>query len=139
MTRSKLSHLEKQEIFSCFEQQQATIPDLAERYQVSASTIRRLLKQLAVDAAQAAAEALIVATPFDPEQVTEPLTSEENTVLDKRPKLISKRSISASQAPQQESLDYSVSPSQMGSRAIAPPTLRAFREEAKPVIAAADL
>jgi transposase-like protein len=129
MTRSKLSHLEKQEIFSCFEQQQATIPDLAERYQVSASTIRRLLKQLAVDAAQAAAEALIVVTPFNPEQVTEPLTPAENTVLDKKPKLISKRSISTPQAPQQESLDYSVSSGQVGSRAIAPPTLRAFREE----------
>lgn len=44
MTRSKLSDREKQEIVLLFEQQQETIISLAERYQVSSSTIRRLLK-----------------------------------------------------------------------------------------------
>ena len=45
MTRSKLSDLEKQEIVSLFEGQQETIASLALRYEVSSSTIRRLLKQ----------------------------------------------------------------------------------------------
>lgn len=45
MTRSKLSDSEKLEIVSLFEQQHETIPALAQRYQVSSSTIRRLLKQ----------------------------------------------------------------------------------------------
>jgi transposase-like protein len=44
MTRSKLSDREKQEIVLLFEQQRETIISLAERYQVSSSTIRRLLK-----------------------------------------------------------------------------------------------
>jgi transposase-like protein len=46
MTRSKLSGPEKQEIAALFAQQQESIVSLAERYQVSASTIRRLLKNL---------------------------------------------------------------------------------------------
>ncbi|NJM75693.1 MAG: hypothetical protein HC852_07810 [Acaryochloridaceae cyanobacterium RU_4_10] len=45
MTRSKLSDLEKQEIVSLFQGQQETIANLALRYEVSSSTIRRLLKQ----------------------------------------------------------------------------------------------
>lgn len=45
MTRSKLSDLEKQEIVSLFQGQQETIASLALRYEVSSSTIRRLLKQ----------------------------------------------------------------------------------------------
>jgi transposase-like protein len=45
MTRSKLSDQEKQEVVSLFEEQQETISSLALRYEVSASTIRRLLKQ----------------------------------------------------------------------------------------------
>jgi transposase-like protein len=46
MTRSKLSGPEKQEIAALFAQQQESIASLAERYQVSSSTIRRLLKNL---------------------------------------------------------------------------------------------
>ncbi len=46
MTRSKLSGPEKQEIAVLFAQQEESIASLAERYQVSSSTIRRLLKNL---------------------------------------------------------------------------------------------
>jgi hypothetical protein len=46
MTRSKLSGPEKQEIAALFAQQEESIASLAERYQVSSSTIRRLLKNL---------------------------------------------------------------------------------------------
>ena len=46
MTRSKLSGPEKQEIAVLYEHQQESIISLAERYQVSSSTIRRLLKNL---------------------------------------------------------------------------------------------
>jgi transposase-like protein len=46
MTRSKLSGPEKQEIAVLYEHQQESITSLAERYQVSSSTIRRLLKNL---------------------------------------------------------------------------------------------
>ncbi|MCG9890406.1 MAG: hypothetical protein MH252_04965 [Thermosynechococcaceae cyanobacterium MS004] len=57
MTRSKLSGPEKQEIAALFEHQQESIASLAERYQVSSSTIRRLLKNLPA-AAKAKASAL---------------------------------------------------------------------------------
>jgi transposase-like protein len=46
MTRSKLSGPEKQEIAALFAQQEESVASLAERYQVSSSTIRRLLKNL---------------------------------------------------------------------------------------------
>jgi hypothetical protein len=46
MTRSKLSGPEKQEIAALYAQQEESIASLAERYQVSSSTIRRLLKNL---------------------------------------------------------------------------------------------
>jgi transposase-like protein len=55
MTRSKLSGPEKQEIAALFEHQQESIANLAERYQVSSSTIRRLLKNLPTPAARAEA------------------------------------------------------------------------------------
>ena len=93
MTRSKLSDLEKQEIVSCFEQQQDTILGLAERYQVSSSTIRRLLKQTASEpsAAQATVIENSVAVPSPlPEVVVESVTPEKIIVLDKKPKLILK-------------------------------------------------
>lgn len=44
MTRSKLSEAEKREITQLFLQNQETIVGLAERFQVSVSTIRRLVK-----------------------------------------------------------------------------------------------
>jgi transposase-like protein len=44
MTRSKLSEAEKREITQLFLQDQETIAGLAERFQVSVSTIRRLVK-----------------------------------------------------------------------------------------------
>jgi transposase-like protein len=62
MTRSKLSDLEKQEIVSLFERQEETIASLALRYEVSSSTIRRLLKQPGIQAA----EAIEVETTIDP-------------------------------------------------------------------------
>jgi hypothetical protein len=73
MTRSKLSDLEKQEIISLFEQQQETIVSLAQRYQVSSSTIRRLLKS---------------STP-EPEQT---ITPSEHLAADSKPKLVQKHS-----------------------------------------------
>jgi transposase-like protein len=44
MTRSKLSESDKREIAELFSQEQETIASLAERFQVSVSTIRRLVK-----------------------------------------------------------------------------------------------
>jgi transposase-like protein len=44
MTRSKLSESEKREIVELFSQAEETIASLAERFQVSVSTIRRLVK-----------------------------------------------------------------------------------------------
>lgn len=44
MTRSKLSESEKREIVELFSQAEETIAGLAERFQVSVSTIRRLVK-----------------------------------------------------------------------------------------------
>lgn len=66
MTRSKLSNLEKQEIVSLFEGQQETIASLALRYEVSSSTIRRLLKQpgiQAVEIVEAVEEAAVEPSP----------------------------------------------------------------------------
>ncbi|MGB8701946.1 MAG: hypothetical protein WCD18_21225 [Thermosynechococcaceae cyanobacterium] len=63
MTRSKLSDLEKQEIISLFEQEQETISGLAQRYQVSASTIRRLLKPVALEPMAVMADAPAVDEP----------------------------------------------------------------------------
>jgi transposase-like protein len=158
MTRSKLSDLEKQEIVSCFEQQQDTILGLAERYQVSSSTIRRLLKQTAASepsAAQETVEEYPVAEPSFlpevalesaalekpvPEKITPEKTAPEKViVLDKKPKLIIKPSILV--APAQLPPD-TVEPSSVSvvseavteiavaaPRSIAPPTLRPVREE----------
>ncbi len=158
MTRSKLSDLEKQEIVSCFEQQQDTILGLAERYQVSSSTIRRLLKQTAASEPSAVEETveenpiaelsplpevvLESAAPEKPvpEKITPEKTAPEKViVLDKKPKLILKPSIPV--APAQLPPD-TVEPSSASvvseavteivaaaPRSIAPPTLRPVREE----------
>lgn len=49
MTRSKLSESEKHEIVELFSQAQETIASLAERFQVSVSTIRRLVKTVPLE------------------------------------------------------------------------------------------
>jgi transposase-like protein len=139
MTRSKLSDLEKQEIVSCFEQQQDTILGLAERYQVSSSTIRRLLKQTAASepsGAQMVMENSIAVSSPLPEVTVESTAPEKVAVLDKKPKLILKSS-PLPVAPSQ--LQDAVEPSaaaitEAGAevaapRSIAPPTLRPVREE----------
>ncbi len=133
MTRSKLSDLEKQEIVACFEQQQDTIPGLAERYQVSSSTIRRLLKQFASgpSATDAAVEDATASKPSVAETVPEPApASGKVIVLDKKPKLIPKLLASAVQ-PQQQAPSESptASAADLESRPVAPPTLRASRED----------
>ncbi len=150
MTRSKLSDLEKQEIVSCFEQQQETILGLAERYQVSSSTIRRLLKQAASElpaAERLESSQVAAALPFPlPDGVLESLSLEKDAppqpapekviVLDKKPKLILKPSLPVAPAP----LQHDVEPSPAAAvteaitevatpRSIAPPTLRPVREE----------
>lgn len=128
MTRSKLSDLEKQEIVSCFEQQQDTIPGLAERYQVSSSTIRRLLKQVATESSITEPS---IAEPVVAESVAiiEPIAPAEGIVLDKKPKLLTKRSAAQAPQPQPETLDHPASLGEAEPRVVAPPTLRAFREE----------
>jgi transposase-like protein len=138
MTRSKLSDLEKQEIVSAFEQQQDTILGLAERYQVSSSTIRRLLKQFASEA-DADAETETSSTPADSavnvdldlqlEAASEPAPPPKVITLDKKPKLILKPA-SAVRATQ----DF-VAPSSpensLESRSVAPPALKTTREETR--------
>ncbi|WP_404783684.1 hypothetical protein [Altericista sp. CCNU0014] len=132
MTRSKLSDLEKQEIVACFEQQQDTIPGLAERYQVSSSTIRRLLKQFASDASapQVGAEDTPVSNPPVVETVPEPIASGKVIALDKKPKLIPKLSLSADRSQQQDPAG-SLETDEAEPRSVAPPTLRALREDIK--------
>jgi transposase-like protein len=132
MTRSKLSDLEKQEIVACFEQQQDTIPGLAERYQVSSSTIRRLLKQFASDTANPEAgveEGAVSIRPVS-ETIPEPAAVGKVIVLDKKPKPIPKHLTVGVQLQPQEPLE---SPAEMfdevDSRPVSPPTLRAFRED----------
>jgi hypothetical protein len=144
MTRSKLSDLEKQEIVSCFEQQQDTILGLAERYQVSSSTIRRLLKQSAVDAkvaeisvteAMAAYPESIAAPSIDhdfdrdsqPEPTPEPAPPAKVIILDKKPKLILKPAISSTSIQDVEAPPLPVNG--IESRSIAPPTRKIIREE----------
>jgi transposase-like protein len=133
MTRSKLSDLEKQEIVACFEQQQDTIPGLAERYQVSSSTIRRLLKQFASgpsDPEEAADEAA-VSPPSVAASVPEPVAASGKViVLDKKPKLIPKLATSAVQLQSQVPPESpTASAAEAESRPVTPPTLRAFRED----------
>lgn len=143
MTRSKLSDLEKQEIVSCFEQQQDTILGLAERYQVSSSTIRRLLKQ--ATASEPSAEQVVIENPIAvptplPEEVVELATPEKVIVLDKKPKLILKPATPVASVPLQEALEplptavpeaitEAVTERVAAPRSIAPPTLRPVREE----------
>jgi transposase-like protein len=136
MTRSKLSDLEKQEIVSTFEQQQDTILGLAERYQVSSSTIRRLLKQSASEADTETTTS--PATPDDsaeadcdiqPEAASEPVPSPKVITLDKKPKLILKPASTA--AATQDFVTPSPSGNTLESRPVAPPTLKPVREEAR--------
>jgi transposase-like protein len=139
MTRSKLSDLEKQEIVSCFEQQQDTILGLAERYQVSSSTIRRLLKQSASEPEHAAAipeplavELGAVESDPEPEVISEPAPPTKVIILDKKPKLILKPA-SATTPP--SDLDVPTLPvntmsgNETESRSIAPPTRKRVQEE----------
>jgi transposase-like protein len=142
MTRSKLSDLEKQEIVSCFEQQQDTILGLAERYQVSSSTIRRLLKQSAVDAKveEISVTEAIAAHPestaepsvdrnLQPEPTPEPAPPAKVINLDKKPKLILKPAISSSSIQDVEVPPFPVNV--IESRSIAPPTRKIIREESQ--------
>jgi transposase-like protein len=133
MTRSKLSDLEKQEIVSAFEQQQDSILGLAERYQVSSSTIRRLLKQ---SASEAEAEMETPATPADavdvepdlqPEVASEPAPPVKVIILDKKPKLILKPASAATAA--QDFVAPASPENTLESRSVAPPTLKPVREE----------
>jgi transposase-like protein len=134
MTRSKLSDLEKQEIVSAFEQQQDTILGLAERYQVSSSTIRRLLKQSASesDAERATSPSVPVELvdgdrDIQPEVASEPALPTKVIILDKKPKLILKPASSAAAA--QDVVASSFPEPNLESRSVAPPTLKPIREE----------
>lgn len=95
MTRSKLSGPEKQEIAALFEHQQESIASLAERYQVSSSTIRRLLKNLTVTAAKSAsaAQAEEAETAL---QMQEPVVVPETAAAKPRPIPKSSRSLEIS-------------------------------------------
>jgi transposase-like protein len=134
MTRSKLSDLEKQEIVSYFEQQQDTILGLAERYQVSSSTIRRLLKQSASEPERIAAipeppalEPEAVEPDTQPEVIPELAASTKVIVLDKKPKLILKP---ASAATLPLDLDVPTVPvNDTEPRSIAPPTRKRVQED----------
>jgi transposase-like protein len=135
MTRSKLSDLEKQAIVSAFEQQQDTILGLAERYQVSSSTIRRLLKQSASEADTETA--IAPSAPTDSVDVadiqlkvaSEPALSPKVIILDKKPKLILKPA-SANPAVQDVFAPSSLE-NTLESRSVAPPTLKPVREESR--------
>jgi transposase-like protein len=128
MTRSKLSDLEKQEIVSCFEQQQDTILGLAERYQVSSSTIRRLLKQFASEpeTAEAISEPIYVDHDAQPEIAPESASPAKVIILDKKPKLILKQASSVT--PTQDVIAPTV-PAIIEPRSVAPPTRKPVREE----------
>jgi hypothetical protein len=86
MTRSKLSGPEKQEIAALFAQQQENIASLAERYQVSASTIRRLLKNLPTPSApkpeceSAEPEAAVSGSAVSKPDVSPPLASKPKPI-----------------------------------------------------------
>jgi transposase-like protein len=93
MTRSKLSGPEKQEIAALFAQQEESIASLAERYQVSSSTIRRLLKNLPspsapkpVSGSEAAAfqatESESAAPPSKPKPIPRSLKNAESDILE---------------------------------------------------------
>ena len=137
MTRSKLSDLEKQEIVSCFEQQQDTILGLAERYQVSSSTIRRLLKQSALDSKveEFSVTEAIAAPPEstaapsidrDFQPAPEPAPPTKVIILDKKPKLILKPAISSTPIQDVEASPLPVNV--IESRSIAPPTRKIIRD-----------
>jgi transposase-like protein len=136
MTRSKLSDLEKQEIVSCFEQQQDTILGLAERYQVSSSTIRRLLKQQPTASEPSAAQTTVIENAITepsllPEVGIDSVMTEKVILLDKKPKLIPKPSIAVAPAQLQDAVEPLAAVPEViaAPRAIAPPTLRPAREE----------
>jgi transposase-like protein len=93
MTRSKLSGPEKQEIAALFAQQEESIASLAERYQVSSSTIRRLLKNLPSpsapkpapdleEAPQTIGNEISVAPPSKPRPIPRTLKNTESDVLE---------------------------------------------------------
>jgi transposase-like protein len=77
MTRSKLSESEKREIVKLFSQAEETIASLAERFQVSVSTIRRLVKTatLAEEAEVAVSSASSPTLQTDRELSPEPVES----------------------------------------------------------------
>ncbi len=87
MTRSKLSDLEKQEIVSLFEGQQETIASLALRYEVSSSTIRRLLKQPGIQAVERieAVEEEVAIEPSSAKKTLKPISKRAQTVAVKQP------------------------------------------------------
>jgi transposase-like protein len=114
MTRSKLSDLEKQEIVSLFQGQQETIASLALRYEVSSSTIRRLLKQPGIQSAE------LVET-VEEEAIVEP------SPVKKTLKPISKRTQAhATIPPEPQDLNPTVEGETLSSRPVpAPPVVLA--------------
>jgi transposase-like protein len=86
MTRSKLSDLEKQEIVSLFEGQQETIASLALRYEVSSSTIRRLLKQPGIQSVERveAAEEEVAVEPSPAKKTLKPISKRTQTIAVKQ-------------------------------------------------------
>jgi transposase-like protein len=75
MTRSKLSESEKREITQLFLQEQETIVGLAERFQVSVSTIRRLVKTVSSEM-EPGLESVTIADPLSIEVVETAAISE---------------------------------------------------------------
>jgi transposase-like protein len=114
MTRSKLSDLEKQEIVSLFQGQQETIASLALRYEVSSSTIRRLLKQPGIQSAE------LVET-VEEEAIVEPSPAKKTL------KPISKRTqANAAIQPEPQDLNPTVEGETLSSRPVpAPPVVLA--------------
>jgi transposase-like protein len=114
MTRSKLSDLEKQEIVSLFQGQQETIASLALRYEVSSSTIRRLLKQPGIQSADLIETA-------EEEAIVEPSPAKKTL------KPISKRTqVNAAIQPEPQDLNSTVEGETPSSRPVpAPPVVLA--------------
>lgn len=111
MTRSKLSDLEKQEIVSLFQGQQETIASLALRYEVSSSTIRRLLKQPGLQVVEQGET-------IEEEVAIEPLLPAKKTL-----KPISKRTQASAAIQPEPDLNATVEGETLPSRSVSTPPI----------------
>jgi transposase-like protein len=111
MTRSKLSDLEKQEIVSLFQGQQETIANLALRYEVSSSTIRRLLKHPGIQPVELE------------ETIEEEIAIEPRSPAKKTLKPISKRTQASAAIQPNRDLNSTVEGEMLPSRSLSTPPI----------------